>query len=212
MIAPFRIEAFATTILTEPTCVRQMFDQTPALLLDSVFAPDLLAKMMRMAAAAQYVPDVIERVGRREIEANQTLGKLLSIVLARDNLWEWLEQATGIAPIGGVSGQIGQTRPGTGEALQWHDDTNDARRQLAIVIHLSEQAYEGGAFELRRVGRTEPLVRFTDCRAGTMALFAVRTDLEHRVTPLVSGGPRRVFAGWFMTEPEHPHHGISPRP
>jgi hypothetical protein len=211
MIAPFRIDAFATTILTEPACVRQVFDQTPALLLEDVIAPDLLARMMRMAAAANYLPDVIERVGRREIEANQTLGKLLNIVLARDSLRAWLEQATGRTPIGGISGRIGQTRPGTGEALDWHDDTNDARRRLAVVIHLSEQVYDGGVFELRRVGTTEPMVRFTDCRPGSMALFAVRADLEHRVTPLVSGGPRRVFAGWYMTEPEHPHHGMAPR-
>jgi hypothetical protein len=212
MTAPFRIDAMATTILADPVAVRRTFDRSPALLFDNVIAPDLLEKLMRMANVANYVPDAIDRVGTREIEETQSLGKLLNIVLARAALWEWLEQATGISPIGGVSGKIAQTRCDTNDELDWHDDTHAPGRKLGAVIHLSSQAYSGGAFELRRTGHTENLACFSNCQAGAMAIFAVHGGLEHRVTPLIAGGPRRVFAGWFLAEPEHPDHGVVFRP
>lgn len=212
MTPPFRINAMRTDILSDPALYREAFGRCPALLFENVIAPDLLEKLMRMGSAANFVPDVVDKVGTREIEEAQALGKLLGIVLARAALWEWLEQATGAVPIGGAAGKVAQTRPETLNSLDWHDDRHTPGRQLGVVIHLSDAAYGGGDFELRRAGSHETLARFTDCNAGTMAIFAVRGDLEHRVTALTSGGPRRVFAGWFLTEPEHPNHGVKARP
>ncbi len=212
MTPPFCIDAMRTDILSDPGPCREAFDRCPALLFENVIAPDLLGMLMRMGSAAKFVPDVVDKVGTREIEETQALGKLLSIVLARAALWEWLEKATGVVPIGGVSGQVAQARPDTRDSLDWHDDRHTAGRQLGVVIHLSDASYGGGYFELRRTGSHEPLACFTGCGPGTMAIFAVRGDLEHRVTQLTSGGPRRVFAGWFLAEPEHPSHGVVPRP
>lgn len=48
----------------------------------------------------------------------------------------------------------------------------------------------------------QPLLAHHHNKPGTVLIFAVRPDLEHRVTPLTSGGPRRVFAGWFLTGEE----------
>jgi 2OG-Fe(II) oxygenase superfamily len=208
---PFCIDALATTILADPVAIRQAFDRCPAVLFDDVFAPDLLDRLMRMASRTRFVPDVVDRVGTREIEHGQALGKLLNIVLARSALWHWLEQATGVTPIGGVSGQVVQTRPETRDHLDWHNDLHAEPRQLGVVIHLSSEAYSGGDFELREAGQQENLACFQHCRPGAMAVFAVRRNLEHRVTPLASGGPRRVYAGWFLAEPEHPHHGVVER-
>lgn len=211
MSPPFCIDAMATTILADPVAVRQAFDRSPAVLFDDVIAPGLLEKLLRMANTARFVPDVVDRVGTREIEQSQAIGKLLNIVLARSALWQWLEQATGVSPIGGVSGQVVQTRPKTCDQLDWHNDLHAEPRQLGVVIHLSSAAYSGGDFELRQTGQTENLACFQHCRPGAMAVFAVRRNLEHRVTPLASGGPRRVYAGWFLAEPEHPHHGVMER-
>ena len=212
MTPPFCIGAQRTDILSDPAIYRQAFGRCPALLFENVIAPDLLGRLMRMASALDFVPEVVNQVGTREIEKTQALGKLLGIMLARSTLWRWMELSTGITPIGGIAGKVAQTRPETTDFLDWHDDRHAPGRQLGVVIHLSNERYAGGDFELRNTGTREVLARFSDCSPGTIAVFAVRGDLEHRVTQLTSGGPRRVFAGWFLAEPEHPHHGVTPLP
>ncbi len=116
-------------------------------------------------------------------------------MLVRPALWEWLKQATGVSLMGGVSGQVVHKRPETHDALDWHSDLHAGSRQLDVVIHLSGESYGGGDFELRRAGRSKNLVCFQHGRPGAMAVFVVRRNHEHRVTPLVSGGPRRTYAG-----------------
>ena len=56
----------------------------------------------------------------------------------------------------------------------------------------------GCGFELRKVGGEALLVDHVHDRPGTALIFEVSPDYEHRVLPLASGGPRRVFTGWFF--------------
>lgn len=203
---PFRIDQMGISQFADASAYRREFDETSALLLGGVFAPELLGKLMSRAAAASFVEDDVERIGTREIEAPQRVGGTISVLLARSALLIWLEAATGLAPLRAVAGRLVQTRANGRDALGWHDDSqgDTGTRLLAVVINLSDAPYDGGRFDLRRVGSAEPIISHRHDRPGSMMVFAVSKGLEHRVTPLTAGGPRRVYAGWFLTEPEHP--------
>ena len=70
------------------------------------------------------------------------------------------------------------------------------------MIDLADRRYQGGRFELRRKGESDPLLVFEHAAPGSLLIFAVRDDLEHRVTPVTGGGPRRVYSGWFLSQPD----------
>jgi hypothetical protein len=58
---------------------------------------------------------------------------------------------------------------------------------------------------MRRKGEAMPFHSVKYDQSGSIMVFAVNAEIEHRVTLLSSGGPRRVYAGWVLTHPEHPH-------
>lgn len=200
--APFEIGLQRTLIATPADVWRNSFATLPAFAFETVIAPDAMARLVSHAANAVYADDDVQRVGVRQVETPQKVSAAINLMLGRRTLFEWLEQATGCGPIKAVAGRIAQTRAGTAEHLGWHDDRDVPGRLLAIVLNLSDRPYHGGEFELRRKGESEPLFRFTHSQPGSLTVFAVRPDLEHRVLPVVDGGPRRVFAGWLLREPE----------
>jgi hypothetical protein len=210
----FRIDKQTTTVLDDPAGYRAGFAERPALLFDDVFAPDLHARIMALAAAAPFVDEEIAQVGTREVESPQRIGGMIGLLLNRPVLRDWIEEATGLSPVRAISGRLAQFRANGCDALGWHNDfglQDVGNRLLGVVINLSDTPFEGGRFELRRLGETQPIVSHHYDRPGSMMLFAVRRDLEHRVEPVLGGGPRRIYAGWFLTAPEYPGHGLVPR-
>ena len=201
--APFRIDQFGTAICAAPGPWRARFEQDFALRLFGVFLPEQLAKLVDHAARTHFVDDHVKGIGDRAIESPQRIGAALSLMLHDIKLLQWVEQATGVGPLRAVAGRLAETRANGSDALGWHDDREDFNRLLAVVINLSDRQFTGGRFELRRKREEQPHLVFDHDRQGSMLIFAVRPDLEHRVTPLTSGGPRRVFAGWFLSRPEH---------
>lgn len=193
----------ATAVIGDPAPYRERFDRDNYLLFDAPFAPAFLTTVMARAAAAQFSDDDVEYVGRRQIEAPQRVGGLLNLVLARQVLRDWIEQATGLAPCCAASGRLVQTIAGSAQSLEWHDDLNVAGRLLGVVINLSDTAFGGGAFELRRKGEAQPLLTHHYTQPGAMMVFAVNNLLEHRVAEVTAGGPRRVYAGWFLSTQDH---------
>lgn len=205
---PFSIGALATATFSDPADYLQHFRKTPGLVFDDIFDSALLDQLTERAARTSFEEDVVENIGTREIEAPQRVGRALSMLLSRPALLNWLSAATGVGPLRAVSGRLVQTRANNRDALGWHADNVDPTWQLGVVINLSQTAFEGGLFELRYTHSEAPILSFQHRRPGTMVVFAVRSDLQHRVTPVIAGGPRRVYAGWFLTEPEHPNHGL----
>lgn len=195
---PFVIDMARTTILAAAADYRLAFQDLPVLMLKDVFAPPLLDRLMVRAETAHFVPHDVAKVGHREVADDGGVASALSVLLDRPILHHWLEQVTGLPPLRGVAGAFAQARAGSGDELDWHDDRIDPSRALGVVVNLTSRPYEGGRFEMRRKGATEPFFAHHHETPGTAVIFAIRPDLEHRVTPVTSGGPRRVFAGWFL--------------
>ncbi len=202
-VSPFTIDTMATPLQAAPAQFRQTFGRDCSLVFEEPFSPGLLSMLMKRAANASFIDDDVEYIGKREIEAPQRVGGTISLLLARQAFLQWVAQATGRSPLRAVAGRLVQTRAGSPHALTWHNDLNGAKRMLGVVINLSDAPFTGGEFELRRVGSEQPFLAHRYERAGSMMIFAVGQGLEHRVTEVGSGGPRRVFAGWFLSEPEH---------
>jgi hypothetical protein len=205
-MSPFSIDAMATTVTAEPVQFRRVFERENSLLFDEPFTPDMLQMLMTCAANANFVDDNVDHIGTREIEAPQRVGGVISLLLARQAFRQWVEQATGRSPVRAVAGRLVQTRANSADALVWHDDiagAEGANRLLGVVINLSDTPFSGGQFEMRHNGIVKPFLSHHYEHSGSMMLFAVRRGLEHRVAEVTSGGPRRVYAGWFLSEPEH---------
>lgn len=200
---PFTISANKTSIHADPAQYRARFEKQSSLLFDGVFEPELLAKLVARASAAPYVEDFIERVGTREIEAPQRVGATVSLLLGRIDLLDWLETATGLTPLRATVGRLAQTRANRRDALDWHDDMVGDHRKLGLVVNMSDQGFTGGAFEMRRKGEALPFHCFKHEQPGSIMVFAVNPEIEHRVTLVTTGGPRRVYAGWVLTQPEY---------
>jgi hypothetical protein len=195
---PFQIGPQNVTLLVNPDIWRCRFADLPAIGFSNVFEPDFAAKLVGRTSDANFVEDDVEHVGLRRVEQPQRIGKALSLLLHSTALLDWLESVTGVGPLNAVAGRLAETRCNGRDALDWHDDCNDKSRRLAVVINLSDQPFEGGQFLLRRKGESEPILTFDHGAVGSILIFAVRPDLEHCVTPVTRGGPRRVYAGWFQ--------------
>ncbi|MDF7775492.1 2OG-Fe(II) oxygenase, partial [Sphingomonas sp. AOB5] len=101
-------------------------------------------------------------------------------------------------PLVGAEGPVAQTRVGGGDTIGWHNDLGNPHRRLAIIVNLSDDPFEGGEFELEHVPTGTMLARHRHTGPGSTLIFTVAKGLRHRVLPITAGGPRRVFAGWFL--------------
>lgn len=198
---PFAIGAARTDIIADPGPWAERFREEHAIVCHDVFDPPLFRRLFAAAERTPFRADHIKGVGTREVEHPQRIGGTLALLLQRANLFRWLEQVTSRTGIAGFEGQLHQARAGSGDALDWHDDLHEPQRVLGVTIGFSDAAYAGGRFELRRVDDPADSRSFEHAEPGTMLIFALGPDLEHRLLPVSSGGPRRVFAGGFTRAP-----------
>lgn len=196
--APFRIGRSRTEIYADPATLCGDFERSCAIAVYGGFAPDLLAALLDRGRGATYRLFDNGSVGEREIEVPERVGRAIKRLLTRREMLRWVSEATGCGPLATVTGGVAQTQPGSGQALDWHSDRGDPLRRVAVTINLSDRRYEGGLFELRTTPAHAMLVAHRHEEPGAMLLFRIGRGLEHRVTPVEAGGPRRVFSGWFM--------------
>ncbi|THD35884.1 MAG: 2OG-Fe(II) oxygenase [Sphingomonas sp.] len=197
---PFAIGAARTDLLAEPAPWAARFAEQRAIVCRDIFEPALLAKLLAAAGTTGFRDDHVAGLGTRAVEEPQRVGGTINVLLQRPNLFRWLEAVTGRTGLAGAEGRLVQTRAGGGDALDWHNDLQQARRALGITIGFTDAPFDGGLFELRRVDDPATARCFDHARAGSALIFDLGSDIEHRVHPLSSGGPRRVFTGWFMRE------------
>ena len=199
MNAPlFRVGMSRTELLQEPESVRDAFSRCRAIVCREALGREMLDMMMRLLDQVRFEPQALEGLGGREIEASRRTGRALAFALGRSDLFDWLDRATGCGPLDAVVGRMAQARAGHDHQLGWHDDREETRRRLAITINLGAAPYEGGLFEIRTKETHEALFAHRHTESGTALIFDVARDIEHRVQPITAGGPRRIFAGWFL--------------
>jgi hypothetical protein len=194
----FAVGAYRTALLASPEAVAGAFSEHRAIACAGAIEPGLLATLMRFCREGQFEPDEVEGLGHREVESPQRAGRTLSLALKRAELIDWVERATGCGPLATIEGRVVRARANRLDQLTWHDDLDLPRRRLAITINLSEHAYEGGLFELREKRTGRLLASHLHREPGTALIFDVAQDVEHRVLPVTSGGPRCVYTGWFF--------------
>ena len=197
-LSPFVIGAERTQVHGDGGASAESFVRCRAMVCPQALDPLLLATLLKVCRTAHFATDPVDRVGHREIEIPHLAGAALTLALRRSNLIRWIEETTQCGPLGSIDGRLAQIRPAAGHHFRWHDDLNHPGRRLGITIDLSERPYEGGLFELRRAKTGEVLLRFRHAAPGSALIFEVSPGLHHRVLPLTSGGPRRVYAGWFL--------------
>jgi len=194
----FAVGAYRTALLVSPEAAAAEFAKHRAVACANAIEPDLLARLMRFCRDGHFEPDEVVGLGHREVEKPQRAGGTISLALKRVNLIDWIERATGCGPLERVEGRVVRARANNLDQLLWHDDLDDPRRCLAITINLSEHHYEGGLFELREKRTGTLLASHRHLEPGTALIFDVAYDIEHRVLPVTSGGPRCVYTGWFF--------------
>jgi hypothetical protein len=168
--------------------------------LQRFLADELLRLLARTLSDAHFVPSNIDDVGARTIETPGHAGLALCLALERPEVLRMMESLIGDAKLTEVTGAIAQFGAATSHQLGWHDDRVDSRRKLAITINLGTIEYEGGVFEFRDLKSDAPTFRHVHSRPGEALLFPIGPGLQHRVLPVTAGGPRTVFAGWFLGE------------
>lgn len=162
-------------------------------LLDAAYL-DLLD---RAGQSSTFVRETVTGLGEREIEEPLRMTSALLLGLRSAPLVEWVRAVTGNPAITTARGNVVRSWPGGVDRLDWHDDSDMPNRIAAITILLGDTDFVGGEFELRRKG-SDAATSFRHARRGDSLLIKVHPGLEHRVMPLTAGGPRCVFAGWYM--------------
>lgn len=178
---------------------RAAFAGGDAIALPSAFDPAFLRTILTICRQGSYVPEHIDKIGWRTVEERDVAGCALRFALERPVFLRWVEAAAGCETLSRMSGVVAEMAAGTDQGLGWHNDRNDGGlgRRLAVAIHLSDAPHEGGVFEMCEQPSGRLLVREGAQPPGSMILFRIDRRLRHRVTPVISGGPRRVFAGWL---------------
>lgn len=199
-VAPVRIGPEATDILADAAAsadIAKALAANGGVVLHDVIAPDLLASWMRVIDNTPFQHVAIGasgQFGTRKNDISPATALPFCMALARPAFMTWLERIGGCAAITNVEGHLAQMQPG--HAIHWHRDAGLGIRRLAMVLNLSTDRYEGARFELRRKSTQQPLLSYYANTIGSLAIFRLGDDLQHRVSRLVSGGPRNSFAGW----------------
>jgi hypothetical protein len=197
-LRPLRIDAQRTEILAPAARWAEPFRDQRSLVCDDIFEPALLASLLRVCGQGRFRLDDVVGLGTREVEWPQRAGNAIALALSRPTFLGWVERVTGSGKLERVEGRVVQTRPESGDGLDWHDDLNDPRRRLAITICLSDGPVEGGWFELRDAGTGRMLARHRHQAPGSALIFEVGSHLQHRLLPVTGQRCRRVFTGWFL--------------
>lgn len=190
----------SSTSMEPEARARAQFAADRALSVPNALSQDFLRTLLDIVDKGSFPRELVDKLGHRGVETPPLAGRLLSLALRRSSFLEWIRKVTDLPDITGVAGSIAETGANPGEALDWHDDLNHVERRLALTLDLSPAAYHGGIFEMRHKGDDLPFLTHAHAAPGSLIIFAISPVLEHRLTPVTDGGPRRVFAGWFTAD------------
>ena len=198
----FEVTSGATHLHGDTVSAAEHFAEHRAILCNGAIQRDFLALLFDVLARAEFRSDRVEGLGHREIEKPALAGRAISLALNRRTLLDWIATVARCGRLGSVEGRVVQTALRPDDRLRWHDDLEDTgtQRRLGITIGLSNQAYDGGLFELREKDMHTALFHHRHVEPGQALIFDVAPDVEHRLCPITAGGPRRVYTGWFIED------------
>jgi hypothetical protein len=128
--------------------------------------------------------------------------RLIQFFINDERIFKFVEEVTGIKPIGCFHGRVYRMEPGKGHYHKWHSDWV-YNRIIGVSINLSPGVYRGGALEMRHFKSKKTFHTVYNTGFGDMILFRLGAHLEHRVTDVEGNIPKVAFAGWFSTRPKY---------
>jgi hypothetical protein len=125
---------------------------------------------------------------------------LLHFLVGAPDFLDIVRRITGCEAIHTFRGRIYRFLPIRQHLHRWHDDLGeDPGRLVGMSINLGPQPYDGGVFQMRRLGTRKLLCELPNVLPGHATLFRITTELQHRVTPVTGTEAKTAFAGWFNT-------------
>lgn len=137
------------------------------------------------------------------LKSKNIAAHLIHFILNNKELFKIIQQITGCREIKGFKGRIYKLEPGGEHKLDWHEDTFEPERVLAISINLGSLPYEGGVFQIK-YKNSDVILKEVPCgNLGDAHIFDISDNLLHRVTATTGKIPRVAAAGWFTDDIVH---------
>jgi hypothetical protein len=190
--------AVVDTSRVDTAALRAEFNAARCARLPSLLDPRLLAKIQEQAAAAPFAHRAHGSISTELCMSPHPCVGLLHFLVNDPAVFRLVEQISGCLGLSCFVGRVYRMLPGGGHYDSWHSDVQNDHH-IGMSLNLSPVPYEGGVFEIRRIGTTEPLAVLPNVGPGDAIIFAIADDLEHRVTPMQGTAAKTAFAGWFGT-------------
>jgi 2OG-Fe(II) oxygenase superfamily len=183
------------------------FEQEHCIVIPNLLDKKWVGKIMDSLEKAEFfenehlTDDNIVFANDQTIKGNNMALHQINFLLNNSSLFRTIEMITKSKGIQGFSGRIYRNMPEKEHHLDWHDDTEDKNRIIAISINLSRNKFAGGLFQIRDKA-TKKIFREVSCgNPGDAHIFRVSPQLQHRVLPTTGEFPRMAAAGWFINKP-----------
>ena len=185
----------------DPSAMRPEFDENHAIRLPSLLPPDVLQFLHRRIEAGAWTDYQHGTSARELLLDDEPAIQLLHFLVGAPDFLDVVRRITGCEAIQAFRGRIYRFLPIRQHVHRWHDDLGeDPGRLVGMSINLGPQPYEGGVFQLRRLGTRKPIRELPNILPGHATLFRISPELEHRVTPVTGTEPKTAFAGWFKID------------
>jgi hypothetical protein len=193
----------------DATALRAEFRDKACVRLESFIEPRLMARIQAQVAAATFADRAHGSISTELCMQPHACVGVLHFLVNDPAVFRLVEDLSGCRGLRTFIGRVYRLLADRGHYDSWHSDLlND--HHVGMSINLSAEPYEGGVFEIRRIGTETPLASLPNIGAGDAILFAIADDLEHRVTPMTGTAAKTAFAGWFTTTREYRDlvHGV----
>lgn len=134
---------------------------------------------------------------RQDLNPGPTI-KLLDSRVNDPVFLRFVQELAGTPPLARCVGRVFRLRA-TDEDHVWHTDA-EGGRLADIVIDLSADRYEGGAFEMRDAATKQIFTVVDDMQYREGALARIAAAIEHHNRKVTSSTQRITYVGWFVPE------------
>jgi hypothetical protein len=201
--------AAARSSAPDVAALRTEFRDKRCVRLRSFIEPRLMARLQAQVAGATFADRAHGRISTELCMQPHACVGALHFLVNDPAVFRLVEELSGCRGLRTFIGRVYRMLAERGHYDSWHSDlSND--HHVGMSINLGAEPYEGGVFEIRRIGSGTPLASLPNVGAGDAILFAIADDLEHRVTPMRGTAAKTAFAGWFTTAHQYRDvvHGV----